>query len=75
MPDTKQVTAELSDRIDSDIKFFGGSLPERTTIAWRGYLAAVLEWNVISNSQYEMLLALLPPTDDDPAIAILRGRE
>jgi hypothetical protein len=44
-------------------------------IAWRGYLAAALEWNVISVEQYDSLLARVPPVDDDPAIAILRGRD
>lgn len=69
------VAAELLHRIDADIEHFGGALPERTAIAWRGYLAAALEWGVITVEQYGSLLARIPPVDDDPAIAILRGRD
>jgi hypothetical protein len=72
---TKDITAELMHRIDADIKHFAGALPERTAIAWRGYLAAALEWNVITIEQYDSLVARVPPVDDDPAIAILRGRD
>jgi len=72
---TPDITAELMYRIQADIEHLGGALPERTAIAWRGYLAAALEWNVITVEQYDSLLAHIPPVDDDPAIAILRGRD
>jgi hypothetical protein len=62
-------------RIQADIDHFGGVLPERTAISWRGYLAAMLEWNLIPVAQYDALLARIPSVDDDPAIAILMGRE
>jgi hypothetical protein len=71
---TKDIAAELMHRIDADIEHFAGALPERAAIAWRGYLAAVLEWNVITIEQYDSLVARVPPVEDDPAIAILRGR-
>jgi hypothetical protein len=71
---TKDIAAELMHRIDADIEHSGGTLPERTAIAWRGYLAAMLEWNVITVEQYDTLLARIPPVHDDPAIEILRGR-
>jgi hypothetical protein len=58
-----------------DIEHFGGTLPDRMAIAWRGYLAAALEWNVITVEQYDSLLARVPLVNDDPAIAILRGRD
>jgi hypothetical protein len=75
MAATKDILAELSYRIDADINHFGGMLPERTAIAWRGYLAAMLEWDLIPVAQYEALSARLPSVDDDPAVAILRGRD
>jgi hypothetical protein len=68
------VAAELLHRIAADIEHHGGALPERTAIAWRGYLAAALEWSVITVEQYDSLLVRVPPVRDDPAIAILRGR-
>ena len=75
MMTTKDIAAELVHRINADVEHFGGALPERTAIAWRGYLAAALEWNVITVEQYDALLTRVPPVNDDPAIAILRGRD
>ena len=75
MTTTQDIAAELMYRIDADIEHFGGALPERTAIAWRGYLAATLEWNVITVEQYDTLLVRIPHVSDDPAIAILRGRD
>jgi hypothetical protein len=71
----KDISAELLYRIQSDIDHFGGTLPEKTAISWRGYLAAMLEWNLIPLDRYEALLARIPQVDDDPAITILRGRD
>ena len=72
---TRDIAAELRHRINADAEHFGGTLPERTAIAWRGDLAAALEWGVITVEQYDSLLAHIPPVNDDPAIAILRGRD
>jgi hypothetical protein len=72
---SKDIATELVHRINADVEHFGGVLPERTAIAWRGYLAAALEWNVITVEQYDSLLTRVPPVNDDPAIAILRGRD
>lgn len=69
------IRAELTHRIRKDEQHYGGSLPENATIAWRGYLAGLLEWDVIDVRTYEALTALLPAAADDPAVAILRGRE
>lgn len=75
MTTTKDIAAELVHRINADVEHFGGALPERAAIAWRGYLAAALEWNVITVEQYDALLTRVPLVNDDPAIAILRGRD
>ena len=75
MPESNAIAAEISYRIQADAIHFGGALPEKYAIAWRGYLAALLEWNLISSLQYETLLAHIPPVEDDPAIGILRGRD
>jgi hypothetical protein len=69
------VSAELSHRIQADLDHFDGTLPENFAISWRGYLAAMLEWNLISPEQYDALLAPIPPVHNDPAITILRGRD
>lgn len=71
----EDILAQLIYRIQSDLRHFEGSLPERTATAWRGYLAAMYEWDKLSLAQYRELLALLPSVDDDPAVSILLGRD
>jgi hypothetical protein len=75
MTEPRDVAAELAHRIHADNEHFGGTMPEMTAISWRGYLAAMLEWNLISVAVYEELLTRIPAVKDDPAIAILTGRE
>jgi hypothetical protein len=70
----KDISAELLYRIQADIDHYGGTLPEKTAISWRGYLAAMLEWDLVPIDQYDALLVRIPQVDDDPAISILRGR-
>jgi hypothetical protein len=69
------IRTELTGRIRADESHFGGTLPERFAIAWRGYLAGLLEWGVIDPPTHTALSALVPPVDDDPATAILQGRD
>lgn len=56
MTESRDVVAELSYRIQADIDHFGGTMPEMTAVAWRGYLAAMLEWNLIPVATYDELL-------------------
>ena len=67
---------EMKFRIQRDINYFDGNLPERDAIAWRGYLAALGEWGLLSHPDLDAIKALLPPidADDDPTSAILVGR-
>ena len=67
---------ELNYRIQADVRAFSGDLPERYSLAWRGYLAGLYEWNVINMASYIRLLALLPPVQDpNPITTIFTGRE
>ena len=75
MTKSRDVVTELSYRIQADIDHFGGTMPEMTAVSWRGYLAAMLEWNLIPVAAYDELLARIPVVKDDPAVAILTGRE
>jgi hypothetical protein len=75
MEPERDVASEIAYRIQADVDHFGGTMPERTALAWRGYLAAILEWNLIPLDQYEQLLARIPVVDDDPSVVILRGRD
>jgi len=74
MTQSNEIAAELAHRIQADNEHFGGTMPEATAISWRGYLAAMLEWNLIAVAAYDELRAQVPAVKDDPAIAILRGR-
>lgn len=62
-------------RIQEDVAFFQENMPEKNAIAWHGYLAGLLEWGVLSVSQFDRLLALLPPPVDDIVQTMLLGRE
>ena len=66
---------ELKDRIQQEIKHFGGVLPERVAILWSGYLAALLEWNLISVGEHAEATDMLPEIPDNPVMAIFLGRE
>jgi len=72
---SQDIEAELKTRIRRDIAFYDGNLPERFSVAWRAYLAGILEWGIIEVSSYDELLKLLPDVEDNPAVAILKGRE
>lgn len=65
---------ELRDRIGRHADCFGGVLPERYVIAWSGYLAALIEWGLISVSDHERLCKILPPVADAPSVGILLGQ-
>jgi hypothetical protein len=73
-PASSAISAELAARLQADLDHHGRALPEALAHAWRGYLAAALEWNVITVADYDALRARLPAVADDPAITILRGR-
>ncbi len=64
---------ELRYRINQTTAHFQGRIPERNTIAWRAYLAALLEWGLVDVPIYDSLLTLLPDVDDDPVLSILVG--
>ncbi|MCL4859211.1 MAG: hypothetical protein KJZ93_07380 [Caldilineaceae bacterium] len=71
----KAIESELKQRIQSDIDHFDGELPENFAIAWRAYLAGLLEWGLLDVMTYDNLVEKVPAVPDDPAIAILRGRD
>lgn len=64
----------LRDRIQEDIDHFKGALPERYALVWDGYLAALLEWGLISVQEHSRLVNMLPKIENNPVITILIGR-
>lgn len=65
---------EMKDRVQRDIDHFNGTMPERVAIAWDGYLAALLEWGLISVDGHKTATDLLPPISNNPVIGIFLGR-
>lgn len=71
----KPTLEELKERIARETNHFGGVLPERVAIAWDGYLAALIEWGLISPADHKLLSGLLPEIVDNPVMAMLLGRD
>jgi hypothetical protein len=67
------MVGELRERIEQDARRYGGTLPREATIAWEGYLAALIEWDVLSIGEHERLSALLPRIEGSPVTHILLG--
>lgn len=65
--------AELELRISAHARHAGGQLPDRAAVAWKGYLAAAVEWGLISLAAHDRLTGLLPAIADDPTEGILLG--
>ena len=54
--------------IKNDPYFFrrkGNEMPDRSVLAWLGYLRGDLEGNGLKQAEYELLRALLPPVHDE----------
>lgn len=76
MTDTREaMEAELRARIQADARAYGGTLPREAVVGWEGYLAALIEWGLLSVAAHARLCGLLPPIDDSPVTHILLGRE
>lgn len=65
----------LTNRIQHEINYFNGALPERDAMVWYGYLAALIEWGLLSPSQHQKLSDMLPKITDKPVMAVFLGRE
>jgi hypothetical protein len=73
--DRKAIPGEIRLRIQEEGIHFGGVMPERVAIAWSGYLAALLEWGMLTPGEHQELMEMLPAVPDNPVIAIFLGRE
>jgi len=66
----------LKSRIEEAKRFHGGAIPQDATCAWSGYLAALIEWGLISVGDHGRLMDLLPKTDgENPSVKILLGHD
>jgi len=69
----KPTFEELEDRIQRQVSV--GRMGTLDSACWRGYLAALIEWNLIPPNQHRRLIELLPKLDTDPTLPILLGPE
>jgi len=73
---SEEIVKELANRINADIEYFSGNLPERYALAWHGYIAGLYEWKVYDIGFYKELIALLPPiSEPNPIAEIFEGRD
>jgi hypothetical protein len=76
MATAEEISEEINQRILDDIKHFKGTLPERNTIAWGGYIASLYEWSFVSQEQFAKLVSLLPKiSEPNPIAEIFEGRD
>ncbi|HEV2734419.1 MAG TPA: hypothetical protein VGV85_06240 [Longimicrobiaceae bacterium] len=68
-------TEELRWRIRDSARRYGDPLPREMALAWHGYLAAALEWGLVSPAQHQALSAMLPRPPGDFVTGILLGWE
>ena len=66
---------EIKNRIQDEINYYNGILPEIVIGCWNGYIAALIEWDLITINQHQELFNLLPEIPNNPAVQILIGRE
>ena len=69
------IARDLRRRIQQDKDFFGGSLPDRFTIAWRGYLTGLNDWKLLTDEDYHSLMITLPSVEAVPTRAVGRRGE
>jgi len=67
--------ADLKVRIQRTLDHFPDELPERYAIAWSAYLAALVEWGLLSVADHADLCRMLPYIDDDPTASVMLGSE
>jgi hypothetical protein len=69
------IADEIKRRIENDITYHNGMMPELTALAWHGYLAALLEWDLVSINEHKILIDLLPAANDGALEGIWLSRE
>lgn len=69
----RPMVAELRGRIEEDARRYGGSLPREAAVAWEGYLAGLIEWDVLSVAEHAALCGVLPKIQNSPVTHILIG--
>lgn len=73
--DRRERAAELRGRILDSVRACGEPLAREMALAWRGYLAAALEWDLVTVAQHAELSGLLPEPPGDFITHVFLGAE
>jgi hypothetical protein len=63
----------LTKLVREDIRHYGNPLPERVALVWYGYIGGLFDWDIIQLGEYNALIGLLPPIEDNPIGRIFLG--
>jgi len=66
---------ELQGRVRQSVAYYGGVLPKEAALVWDGYFAALVEWGLISVSDHEALVRMLPEVPNNPVVRVFLGWE
>lgn len=73
--ESRERAEELRGRILDAVRFYGEPLPREMVMAWHGYLAAALEWGLVSVAQHADLSGMLPPPPEPFITHVFLGVE
>ncbi|MBA4032002.1 MAG: hypothetical protein C0478_14080 [Planctomyces sp.] len=65
--------SELRDRFAECARHYGGLIPHDAGLVWDGYIAALLEWRLITVMKHDELAALLPQKPGNPVLGVFLG--
>lgn len=69
----RPTVAEMRDRFAQCARCYGGTIPRDAGLVWDGYIAALLEWGLISPADHGELSDLLPKVRDNPVLGVFLG--
>ena len=69
----RPTVAEIRDRFAQCARRNGGIVSRDAGLVWDGYIAALLEWGLISPADHSELSALLPQVADNPVLGVFLG--
>lgn len=69
----RPTVTEMRKRLSACARHYGGAVPHDAALVWDGYLAALIEWGLISPAEHAELRDLLPGADDSPVLGVFLG--
>jgi len=69
----RPTVAEMRDRFTQCAQHYGSTIPRDAGLVWDRYIAALLEWGLISPADHSELSDLLPKVTDNPVLGVFLG--